>query len=496
MNDRVIQDITMDSRQVKPGDLFIAVPGLTVDGRTYIEQALKNGAAAILCEANAYDFPSSKASNPAVIPIPHLKSIIGHIAGRFFDDPSQHLPVIGITGTSGKTSTAHFIAQFFASCHKRCAMMGTLGVGFLGELQETGCTTLDAIATQRALATLKDAHADVVAMEVTSHALAQNRVAGVQFQTAIFTNLSRDHLDYHQSMAHYWQEKQKLFLEFAPKFSIINMDDEYGQALLNEKQLYADGTRVIAYTAYSDRAEIPTSVPESAFLKEGMELITTHNLILDAAGIRATIRTPWGAGQLTCPLFGRFNLSNVLAAVATLCLQGIPLADILAATPVLTTVPGRMMRFGGMGTKPLVIVDYAHKPNALAQVLEVLRKHCKGKIWCVFGCGGDRDKGKRPLMAAHVENLSDHFIITQDNPRTEDPNAIVQDILSGLHSPEKAVIESDRKKAIACAIQAANSEDVVLIAGKGHEDYQIIGTQKFELSDIQEVQLALEKRTT
>jgi UDP-N-acetylmuramoyl-L-alanyl-D-glutamate--2,6-diaminopimelate ligase len=397
------------------------------------------------------------------------------------------MPVIGITGTSGKTSTTHFIAQIASLCHHSCGIIGTLGVGFLDKLklQETYCTTPNAVEIQDTLAQLDNKNADMVAMEVTSHALEQHRVEGVHFNTAIFTNLTRDHLDYHKNMEEYWLAKKTLFTDFQPKFSIINVDDEKGRQLVENKDLHQGNRKVFAYSTYPEATKNPN--PNILY-------ITTEALILNEKGIQAQIKTPWGEGTLSCPIVGRFNLSNLLAAITALCLQHIPLEKILEMMPLIKTVPGRMMRFGGKHHLPLVIVDYAHKPDALAEVLTALRAQCRGKLWCVFGCGGDRDRGKRPLMAANVENLCDYYIMTQDNSRTEDPEQIFNEMLAGLKHPEKAIIEWDRKKAIHQAIMQAKSEDVILIAGKGHEKYQIIGINKNPFSDQREVQEALKER--
>lgn len=483
MTDLIVKELTMDSRRVKPGDLFIAVRGSSVDGRAYITNAIEKGAVAILAEFEK-DFQLKKNFQKPVpiVEVPGLRKLTGHIAARFYSEPSKSTPVIGITGTNGKTSTSHFIAQLLNFCEIPCAVMGTLGIGFLGSLNDLSCTTPDPIIVQRALADLSRKGAKAVAMEVTSHALEQSRVEGVHFHTAIFTNLTRDHLDYHGTLENYWLAKKKLFTEFQPAHSVINLDDEHGKALI-ANELLRNKQAIIGYTTFSEIEDSLLPILKNA--------ITTHNLILNDTGIKAFIRTPWGEGELCCPLFGRFNLSNLLAAIAAVCLQGVPLATILKKLPLIKPVPGRMTCLGGKSQMPLVIIDYAHTPDALMQVLTALRQHCHGKLWCVFGCGGDRDRGKRALMASVAENFSDHFIITQDNSRTEDPKQICNDMIEGLKFREKAMIEMDRKKAIDFAIQAANAGDVVVVAGKGHEDYQIIGTEKKPFSDQAEAQQSL-----
>jgi UDP-N-acetylmuramoyl-L-alanyl-D-glutamate--2,6-diaminopimelate ligase len=495
MNEVRITGLTMDSRRVKPGDLFIAVPGFTVDGRKYINQAIQRGAVAVLAEHavdKLYDNQINTQSTVPIIEIENLRNLIGPIASRFFAEPSKEVPIIGITGTNGKTSTAHFIAQILTYCKTPCAIMGTLGFGFLNNLKhsvnprEAHCTTQDAIATQETVTELRKQGAKVVAMEVTSHALTQGRVAGLVFNTTIFTNLTRDHLEYHTTIEQYWEAKKLLFTEYQSKNNIINLDDTYGQKLIKDLLLQQPDRQVIGYTITSGIAGI--SIPS----------ITTTNLVLSSEGIQADLKTPWGEGKLQSSLLGHFNISNLLAVLAAVCVQGVPFLQALEAITHLQTVPGRMMRLGG-GDLPLVVVDYAHTPDALTQVLKALRPHCQGKLWCVFGCGGDRDRGKRPLMTEVVCNLSDEVVITQDNPRTEDPQQIMTDMLQGLkHSKLKSIsdiiIEPDRRQAILQTVQAANANDLVVIAGKGHENYQIIGADEIPFSDHAEVLQALERK--
>lgn len=487
IDDLTIKNLTADSRQVKPGDLFIAVPGLTVDGRQYINEAIEKGASAICYELDA-KLNSSKNSqinvakpNIPIIPIPNLKGLVGPMAARFFDNPSEQISVIGITGTNGKTSVSHFIAQILSQSSIPCGVIGTLGTGFPGNLDPTYNTSQDAISFQKSLANAIKNGAKAMAIEATSHALTQNRVTGINFHTTIFTNLTRDHLDYHGDMKAYANAKQTLFSDFNPLANIINLEDEFGGQLWTNKNLNKNQQ----WIGYTTHPEIHHSQILSGSNAENLKrsFITTHELVLNESGISALIQTPWGNGKLQCALLGRFNLSNILAALAAACLQGIPLEVVLKQIQSLKTVPGRMMRFGGNANKPLVVVDYAHTPDALAKVLEALRAHCQGKLCCVFGCGGDRDRGKRPLMTAVVETLSDVFYLTQDNPRTEDPKQIFSDMIKGLKNPNHFNIEPDRKKAIFTAIQAADYQDIVLIAGKGHEDTQIIGNDKLPFSD-------------
>jgi UDP-N-acetylmuramoyl-L-alanyl-D-glutamate--2,6-diaminopimelate ligase len=400
---------------------------------------------------------------------------MGYIAAKFYDNPSKHYPVIGITGTNGKTSCSHFIAQILDSVKKPCAVIGTLGNGFLKNLEYSVNTTPHALLLQQLLAKYRD-KASAISMEVTSIALEQKRTAGTHFDTVIFTNLSRDHLDYHGDMANYWQEKKSLFLEYPWKHAVINLDDEHGLKLYSE---LSTKNSIIGFTTTS-RQEIDKF---ASLHKLPNKLITTEHLSYNDSGIHAFIKTPWGEGQLHCSLFGQFNLSNVLASIAAVCLQGVPFVHVMDAVNNLKTVPGRMITLKKSAATPLVIIDFAHTPDALSKVLQAVRAHCRGKIWCVFGCGGDRDRGKRPLMAATAEQYSDNIIITRDNPRTEDVQQIFADMLSGFKKPDLITIEIDRKKAIESAIEKAVSDDIVVIAGKGHEAVLIIQNQFLPFSD-------------
>lgn len=516
-----IKGLTMDSRRVKPGDLFIAVQGLTVDGRAFIEEALQKGATAVLVEEGEealkhahppYQQPLQNGSfthplTRPIIPIPNLRNLIGPIAARFYAEPSKHIPVIGVTGTNGKTSTTHFIAQILSHYQTPCPIMGTLGFGFLDHLKssrnprEMHCTTQDAIATQETLADLRQQGAKAVAMEVTSHSLSQGRVEGIVFNTAIWTNLTRDHLEYHGRLEDYWAAKKSLFTHFQPKVNIINLDDEYGCQLIEELYHSDPNKQIIGFTVEPGqsqnhpKAQRGSKIASEKNLNAKIAVISAEQVQLDNQGIHAWINSPWGEGPLQCPLLGRFNLSNLLAAIAAVCVQGIPLSQVLKFIPHLLPVPGRMMRFGGNAGLPLVIVDYAHTPDALTQVLTAIRSHCRGQLWCVFGCGGDRDRGKRPIMMQAAKTLSDKVIITQDNPRNEDPKQIIADITQHLEKNHDIPIELDRSLAIAKAIAVAGAEDVVVIAGKGHENVQIIGAEKLPFSDQTEVLKALERRS-
>ncbi len=511
MNEIKIKGMALDSRRVKPGDLFIALSGNVEDGRRYIPDAIDKGAAAVLVEPFAAIMAGgiqaqalSKKTNIPIIEFSHLRNSISAMAGRFFSDPSKELSLIAITGTNGKTSCSHFIAQILEAQKHPCAVMGTLGNGFLNALHNSNPitnTTLDPISAQQELAALKEQGAAVVAMEVTSHALTQGRVEGLHFKTAIFTNLTRDHLDYHHDMQSYFAAKKRLFTEFNPSNVIINVDDEYGQTLLNEIMTLKHNNsksfasmRVFAFYTNLERGKQLQLHYQTRSQGNEIDWIIAKDLTFTDEGLRANIETPWGKGELLCPLFGHFNLSNVLAALAAVCVENVPFVKGLEVIQHLKPVAGRMISLKNNPKGPKVVVDYAHTPDALLQVLQALRLHCRGKLWCVFGCGGDRDRGKRPEMAAIAEAFSDKIIVTQDNPRTENPDIIIQDIMQGFKTPKKIILEPNRKEAIALAINSTEAKDIVLVAGKGHEDYQIIGTEKFPFSDQLEAIEALNRR--
>ncbi len=462
-----INGLTLDRRKVKGGDLFLAYPGAASDARDYIQNAINDGAVAVLVEKSGFK-PKQVYSVP-VIAVAELQSKLGHIAAEFYDHPSRKMQIIGITGTNGKTSCSHFIANALQLNQITCGIIGTLGVGFPGKLDYGVHTTPDAVSLQQMLFDLCNQGAKAVAMEVSSHGLEQGRLAGIDFNIAVFTNLSRDHLDYHGDMENYSAAKKRLFFMPKLKHAVINADDEFGEKLLDEvpKQV-----KTIGYSI--------TNTPVKTSCVRASDIKTT------AKGFVTEVLTPWGDGILHGNLLGRFNVSNLLAVLAVLGVMKIPLAQILQSLEQLKTVPGRMQAFGG-GKNPVVVVDFAHTPDALEKALVGLRAHCKGNLWCVFGCGGDRDRGKRSLMGQIAEQYSYHIIVTNDNPRTEDPQDIINDIVEGLLCPWAAEIERNRGSAIAHAIDCAKQNDIILIAGKGHEPYQIIGTDKIPFSDIEQV---------
>lgn len=458
-----LRALRLDSTRVQPGDLFIAIPGRITDGRTYIAQAIKNGAAAILAEA--YDLKPYAGTVP-LLAIPNLKAIIADIAAHFYQNPSQALKVIAITGTNGKTSTSHYVAQLLAAKRLNCGLMGTIGNGFLGNLNAAHLTTSDCCTIQDQLAMFVKQKADFVAMEVSSIGLMENRLTNTCISTAVFTNLTQDHLDYHADMEEYFAAKCKLFMQFTPQYSIVNLDDPYSERLLKIIPLES---KIITYSLSNPNAAIYYS--------------------------NGVVTSPWGKGTLHTALVGKFNISNVLAAIACCAVQGIAFQDLLLAAQKLQPVAGRMQSVPSSNPNaPKVVVDYAHTPEAVIKALQALNEYKPHKLYCIIGCGGDRDRSKRPLMLNAAITYSDVVIVTQDNPRTEDPKQIVQDMLQEVSPDANLIIEFDRAKAIELAVSKAKPQDIILIAGKGHEDYQIIGTTKIPFSDLLIAQQALEVR--
>lgn len=477
--DAVIKGLSQDSRQLQAGDLFFAYPGLGSDGRHFIQQAISKGAAAILFEPDAessVDLPITRRPIP-LIPIRHLTAQLGPIAARFYDYPSRYMPVLGITGTNGKTSCTHFLADSLQQLQKPCGVIGTLGNGFYGDLKPGQLTTPDAIELQQLLAGFRDRQAQAVVMEVSSHRLAQQRLNGTEFSVAAFTNLTRDHLDYHGSMEAYAQAKRSFFDLPGVQQAILNADDAYAQQWLTE---LAEQLPVYAYSLHKPKAAW-SHIPH----------VTVKKFNFNRQGLQAEIDTPWGEVFIENPfLMGKFNLSNLLLVLTLLKSLHFSLAEISQVISKLKGVKGRMQALHVAG-KPLVVVDYAHTPDALQQVLRALRPHCQGELYCVFGCGGDRDQGKRPIMAKIVEQEADRIILTNDNPRYEDPLQILQDIQHGFTGKKAVYREPDRQRAIAYALATAQPSDVILVAGKGHEAYQLIKGVKYPFDDASEVQRLL-----
>ena len=466
-----IDGLSQDSRRIQPGWLFLACAGQAVHGADYIEQAIARGATAVAVEPS----PGTAGLEPTawpvpVIRVPGLGALLSELAGRFYAHPSHEMELVGITGTNGKTSVSQFIAHAL-STERPCGVIGTLGSGVYGHLHDTGHTTPDAITIQAELAALHDAGVRRAAVEISSHALIQGRVAALRIAVAVYTNLSHEHLDYHGDMAAYAAAKRRLFELDGLRHAVLNVDDSVGREWLNA--LPAG----LAIQRYGMAGGSGDALPH--------ELLGSE-LRLDTHGLAMRVSTGEQHGQLQTGLLGRFNAANLLGALGALLALEIPFAEALQRLATMPTVPGRMEGFGGQG-KPLVVVDYAHTPDALAKVLEALREHTTGRLWCVFGCGGERDRQKRPKMGAIAEALADSVIITDDNPRGEDPYTIIEEILAGIANPDAVYVNRRRASAIAHAIALSRPEDVILVAGKGHEREQWIGLQRLPFSDRDEV---------
>jgi UDP-N-acetylmuramoyl-L-alanyl-D-glutamate--2,6-diaminopimelate ligase len=475
-----VSDVTLDSRCVSPGALFLACRGGTRHGLEFAPQAVARGARAVLYEGEESAKPSLE-SEIFVAAVPHLSRHVGTIADRFFGSPAEALTVAGITGTNGKTTCAWLLAQALQICNRRAAFMGTLGFGVPPKLTPTEHTTSDAVSIHRQFAALRKLGAECVSMEVSSHALEQHRVAAVRFETAAFTNLTRDHLDYHGTMEAYGATKARLFTWPQLAHRVINVDDAFGAQLAAQSspaRLIITSRRAAAARACGergDRAAIP------ALRDAG--IVSATRVTLDFAGLRIAVDSSWGPGELAVPLIGDFNVDNVLTVLAVLLAWDVPLSQALAALGACRPPSGRMEVFGGTGGSPLAIVDYAHTPDGLTKALTAARSHCRGRLHVVFGCGGDRDPGKRSLMGRIASELADEAIVTDDNPRTEDPAKIIAAILAGFAGKRLPLVEHDRAVAIRTALRRSAPQDVVLVAGKGHEDYQIYGTVRRPFSD-------------
>lgn len=469
--DTMISGMQLDSRQVRPGDLFLALPGEQFDGRQFIEQAVANGAAAVVAEAPVAGFVD--ALPVPLVELPELRFEAGVLASRFYRNPSHAMHVVGITGTNGKTTTSRIIAQLTRALGKPCGVIGTLGATLEDDVSAASNTTPDPLSLQRQLAQWLGQGVLAVSMEVSSHALEQGRVNGVEFKTAIYTNLSHDHLDYHGSMDAYGRAKLRLFAGESLHHAVINADDEFA---IQVRAVVAGGAQVLTYSASGAAADV-----------------RIENAHFSADGVRGELHSPWGVADFFSPLAGDFNLANLAAAVTALALAGEDVLAVLEAAANLRPVPGRMQTIPN--TLDLqVIVDYAHTPHALELVLKALRPHVGGSLVTVFGCGGDRDREKRQLMGRIACALSDRVVVTSDNPRSEEPLQIMRDIESGCSGNYSLV--ADRAQAIAEALAEACAGDCVVIAGKGHEDYQLVDGQRLHFSDEAQAREALARRVT
>ncbi|OQX12603.1 MAG: UDP-N-acetylmuramoyl-L-alanyl-D-glutamate--2,6-diaminopimelate ligase [Thiothrix lacustris] len=473
-----ISGLTLDNRSIQPGMAFIALRGTRQHGLSYAAAAVQAGATVVLYEPEAglQQPPLSVES----VPVPSLREHLGTLADRFNASPSAELFMVGVTGTDGKTSVSHFVAEALNAIHpQQAAVLGTLGIGVPGALQPATHTTPDALTLHALLRRLQQDGFTTVAMEVSSHALDQGRVNGVRFNVAALTNLTRDHLDYHGTVEAYAEAKRKLFHWPDLQAVVLNLDDAFGQCLAAE--LTRSAIQVIGY-GVGKVADYPVGT------------LVASNPVFDHSGIRATVFNGQGEVLLQAPVLGQFNLHNLLAALGILLAKGLTLSAALQGLQQVQVVPGRMERVTSTALSDrLVVVDYAHTPGALQQVLKAVRVHTRGRLLCVFGCGGDRDRGKRPLMATIAESDADVVIVTDDNPRSENPQQIFEDIMQGFHNKTGVTFEHDRTKAIRLAIGQAQPGDTVLIAGKGHETVQILAHGTVPFDDRIQAALALQE---
>jgi len=474
------RDLHLDSRTVREGDIFIAVPGEKTDGRRFVADAVARGAVAALVDADGWtggDFAVP------VVAIRALREALGDLSAGFYGRPSEHLLSIGVTGTNGKTSCSQWIAQLLTREGRRCAVIGTVGIGFPEALRASDLTTPDAVSLQRELRHLLDAGAQALVMEVSSIGLAQQRVDGMRFDVALFTNLTRDHLDVHGTMERYEAAKAMLFNWPGLRHAVINLDDAAGRRIA--ERAAARGVDVIGYSVSGDAAPAPVA-----------PRLRAHDVQATAQGLAFKIVVDGRVFRVETPHVGQFNVGNLLGVVGVSIACGIGMDATLTALPRLTPPPGRMQRVPS-SVQPLVIIDYAHTPDALAQALAALRPLARargGRLWAVFGAGGDRDPGKRAPMGSAAAAAADLVLITSDNPRTENARRIIDQVASGATDARNLLTEPDRALAIAMAINRSEAADVILIAGKGHEDYQIIGTEKRPFSDLEVAREAVARR--
>lgn len=459
-----IKHVTTDSREVQAGSLFLAYPGAVSDGRNYIADAIKNGASAVIWESDKFEWNTEWNTewNIENIGIKQLNLQSGSIASQFYKRPSDQLWMIGVTGTNGKTSITQWLSQCFNYLQRKTAVIGTLGNGLPNQLSASQNTTPDAVLLQNLLANYVSQKTEIVAMEVSSHGLHQGRVRAVNFDIAVLSNLTRDHLDYHKTFEAYAAAKRMLFEYSDLKCAVLNSDDDFGKTL--EKDLVAAGKAVLMYG-----------------IEQGN--VRATNLIFEQSYFTFYAITPYGNALVKANLIGRFNVYNVLAVLATLLASKVSLADAVVAISHIQSATGRMQQLGG-GNSPLVVVDYAHTPDALEKVLTALKAQAGSKLICVFGCGGNRDAGKRAQMGKIASDIADAVVVTSDNPRDEEADDIIKDILKGVH--DNFAVEPDRAKAILVGILSAKAGDIILIAGKGHEEYQEIKGKKHYFSDIEQ----------
>ncbi|MCZ7563374.1 MAG: UDP-N-acetylmuramoyl-L-alanyl-D-glutamate--2,6-diaminopimelate ligase [Burkholderiales bacterium] len=475
-----VTSLATDSRAVAPGDVFLAYPGARTDGRRYIGAAIARGAAAVLWEREGFAWdPAWRVPQRAVA---GLREAAGPLAHQVYGRPSERLWTIAVTGTNGKTSCTQWIAQALSGAGRSAAVIGTLGMGFAsdpGAFAPDPNTTPDPVVLHRTLARFVEAGARVVALEASSIGVDQGRLNGLALDVALFTNLSRDHLEYHGDLERYAQAKMALFRMPGLARAVLNLDDVVGVRIA--RVLEAAGIERIGY-----------SMTPGAAARGGTEHhLEAHDAVVTGEGIAFTLAGSWGAAPVLSPLLGGFNVANLLGVAGVLLVSGLSLDQTARALGALAPVAGRMQRVGG-GDRPLVVVDYAHSPDALDKALAALADVARargGALACVFGCGGERDRGKRPLMGEAAAARADFVVVTSDNPRGEDPREIIDEILPGVRAPH--AVEPDRRAAIRLAVARAGRGDVVLVAGKGHEQYQEIAGQRMPFSDADEARAAL-----
>lgn len=481
-----ITGITCDSRLVKAGDLFAALPGAKADGSVYARQAAERGAAAILCERQ-----------DPLTPLPQLvcadaRAGLAQAAQAFYGFPDRQLKMGAVTGTNGKSTTAYLVRHLLQSAGKKCGMLGTIEYDLGAQILEAPLTTPESLDLHRYLRTMADAGCDAAIMETSSHSLCQQRVAGIDFAVGVFTNLTQDHLDYHRTMEQYREAKAILFRNLSSEaMAVLNLDDPASAYFAQQTK-----ARILGFSVNSPARTVPKGMGKK-------DMLSAQIIGMDIHGTQFRINSPWGTRTVKWGLVGAHNIQNCLGALGAAVAMGVKFEDAVDALAAFQGVPGRLESVGdgadsGKNRRKLpfrVLVDYAHTDDALRSVMRALRELKPSRLIVAFGCGGDRDRTKRPKMAKAVEEMADLGIITSDNPRTEDPHAIIADIWKGIQKQQMFIVEPDRAKAISFAINEAREDDVVLIAGKGHENYQIFGATKHHFSDVEQAQAAIERRT-
>ncbi len=471
--DITINALVQDNRKARSGNLFIAHQGFNTHGLLYAQDAVAKGVSVVLWDGdldNRNEILDSISNKVLCIHCENLKYKVGQIASRYYEQPSLSMNTIGVTGTDGKTSVAHFLAQCLDAHDVHCGVLGTLGNGFINDLHPTGLTTVDALHVQKTLADIQQAGARHVVMEVSSHGLDQGRVNGVAFTTAVFTNMAKDHLDYHGTLDNYAAAKKRLFCTPGLGTAVINLDDAYGMKLAKEVREH------VCVWGYSLKGDISAYKEYADYFVNALEIKPFER------GCHLLVATPGGEARLDIPLLGRFNVANALAVLSTLLVSQLSFEDAIKSLAAVHSVDGRV-EIISEDDKPVVVVDYAHTEQGLAAVCQSVRDHFSGDVWCVFGCGGDRDRSKRAPMAKVAERYADKVIVTTDNPRHEDPQDIIDQVMSGFSSVEKVQAVLDRRQAIDIAISNAQPGDVVLLAGKGHETSQIVGDVHIAFDD-------------